>query len=106
MMQVSRYGHTSRLAVIAVAVGMLECLALRPGYAHGTAPPDLAFWGPFGKGTVRCLRKLSYASRRCFEEVLAVESEWVESRLSGQTCDEAGRGALVAAAQAEVAGVV
>jgi cysteine-rich repeat protein len=82
------------------------CAAPRAACGHGTAPPDLAFWGPFGKGTVRCLRKISYGARRCFEEVLAVQSECRGRRLAGQPCDDAGREALIAAAHARAAGVV
>lgn len=91
---------------IAIALATLECLTPRAGYGHGTPPPDLSFWGPFSRGTARCLRRISYATRVCFEEVLAVQSECIERRLSGLQCDDQARQALVDAALERARGVV
>src|SRR5262245_37840089 len=57
-----------------------------PALAHGI-PLDLAFFGPFGTPTVRCLRVIGAAAQRCFRAVLAAERRCMDRQLAGQSCD-------------------
>jgi cysteine-rich repeat protein len=102
--QPTRRGR-SRRGTFAMAAGLC-CLLASRAHAHGTAPPDLAFWGPFGARTVACLRVIGRATQRCFRQALALHRDCAERVLAGQPCDESLRAARVMAATAVAAAAV
>jgi cysteine-rich repeat protein len=92
-------GSVARAVVAAAAILWLSSWSPSAAHAHGGAAPDIAFWGPFGVRTVRCLRVISQATRACFDQVLAAERECAERELGGESCDAAARDTRIAAAQ-------
>jgi cysteine-rich repeat protein len=83
--------------------GILLFAVLKPSPAAAhLSPPDLAFYGPFTAGSVRCLRVISMATQRCFKRVLALRRACMDDTLAGRTCDTAQREAQIAAAKQTV----
>jgi cysteine-rich repeat protein len=108
MLSPGRTAIRPRKILLGVAFSLALLLSLNPSaaLAHGGVAPDLAFWGPFGSGTVRCLRVISHATRRCFDQALKAQTDCAERQLAGQSCDTGARDVSIAAALAEATGVV
>jgi cysteine-rich repeat protein len=98
--------HVPRLLKVVTLYAVTLALVDASAYAHGGAPPDLAFWGPFGRNTVRCLRNISLATRRCFDRVVTAKTECEERQFAGQTCNREALGADIAIAHATATAVV
>lgn len=89
-----------RLGRAVVTVLTLSCLLPATAFAHGQPPLSLALWGPFGAPTTVCMRDISTAARRCFRAALAAHRACGEAKLAGGACDQVGRDAAIAAAEA------
>jgi len=90
-------------AAACIAVCTVMCAPTTPPAASAhLLPPDLPFYGPFTPSSVHCLRSISLATQRCFEQVLSLERQCTDAELAGQGCDTTRRDAQIAAAKQTV----
>ena len=82
------------------AMLLVVCTAVLPAaaLAHGLPPVPLALWGPFGRPTVNCMRRLNHAAQQCFHAVYAAHRRCMDARLAGATCNTSQRDAAIQAA--------
>jgi hypothetical protein len=87
-----------RVCTTLLLLAMLLQAGPPPALAHGI-PADLAFYGPFGRASVACLRILGMAAQSCFRTVLSAQRVCADGQLLGRGCDVVARDAQIEAAK-------